>query len=64
MTAANLDTLAEALFRTGDFEGAIATEEKALNLLEAETKDKDDSELGEYKDRLERYRKGAAAKAG
>jgi hypothetical protein len=60
---ANLDTLAEALFRTGDTSGAIATEEKALKRLEPEVEDKS---VGLYKvltESLERYRKAASEKA-
>jgi thiol-disulfide isomerase/thioredoxin len=67
-----LDTLAEALYRTGDAAGAVTTEEKALKLLEAQLKRpgeeaqvKGPSEpyLKRFRDRLERYRKGAKEKA-
>jgi thiol-disulfide isomerase/thioredoxin len=56
---ANLDTLAEALFLTGDIDQAVTTEEKALKLLEAETKDPSQPYFQQFKDRLERYRKAA-----
>ena len=52
----------EALYRTGDAEGAVATEEKALKRLEPEVKDRS---VGLYKvltERLERYRKAASEK--
>jgi thiol-disulfide isomerase/thioredoxin len=59
-----LDTLAEAQFRTGDLVGAIATEEKALKLGEAESKDPDDRLLKTFRSSIDRYRKAASAKAG
>jgi thiol-disulfide isomerase/thioredoxin len=58
-----LDTLAEALFRTGDSAGAVATEEKALKILEAAVKEPSHPVLKQYQDRLERYRKAAKEKA-
>jgi thiol-disulfide isomerase/thioredoxin len=51
-----LDTLAEALFRTGDLAGAIETEEKAIKLLEKQGKDETDALLQELNERLKRYR--------
>ncbi len=58
-----LDTLAEAFFATGDPEQAVATEEKALKLLEAKVKDQTDPNSQVFKDNLNRYRKAASAKA-
>ena len=58
-----LDTLAEAQFRTGDLKGAMATEEKALKLIEAEVKDPSHPVLKQFRERLERYRKAASPKA-
>lgn len=55
--ANKLDTLAEALFRTGDFPGAVATEEKALEHAQAEVKDPSHAGLKTFKDQLERFRK-------
>ena len=55
-----LDTLAEALFRTGDAKAAEATEEKVLQLLKARGKDQSDEDLKEFKEHLDRYRKGAS----
>ena len=60
----HLDTLAEALFRTGDSDGAISTEEEALKLAQAETKDPASTFLKSLRDRLDRYRKAALEKAG
>jgi len=59
---AQLDTLAEALFLTGDTDGAVATEEKALKRLEAEVKDHSHPYFKQFNDRLERYRKAASEK--
>ena len=60
-----LDTLAVALYRTGDIAGAVATEEKAIKQIEAQTKDSSHpSPLRKaYGDRLELFRKAAAEKA-
>ena len=58
-----LDTLACALYRTGDVDGAIATEEKALKRLEAETKDQSHPYFKEFNGRLERFREAAKKKA-
>ena len=59
-----LDTLAVALYRTGDTAGAVATEEKAIKQLEAETKDQSRTRLLKmYRGRLELFRKAAAEKA-
>ncbi len=60
---AHLDTLAEAQYRTGDAEGAVATEEKALNRIEAEVKDRNHPYYKQYIARLERFRKAASVKA-
>ncbi len=60
---AYLDTLAEALFRTGDINGAIATEEKALKRLEPEVKDRSVGLYKAFDERLARYRKAASEKA-
>ncbi len=59
-----LDTLAEALFRTGDAAGAVATEEKAQKLLEADVENRSDSDLKEFSERLDRYRTAASKNAG
>src|SRR5262249_33912132 len=63
-----LDTLAVALYRTGDSAGAAAAEEKAIKELEAMVPEKDRSSPG-YKNfvknlesRLEQFRKAPAAK--
>ncbi len=60
---AHLDTLAEAQYRTGDAEGAMATEEKALNRVEAEVKDRTHPYYKQYSARLERFRKAASERA-
>ena len=62
--ASHLDTLAEAQYRTGDAAGAVATEEKALNRIEAAVKDRTHPSFKQYSDRLERFRKAALVKAG
>jgi thiol-disulfide isomerase/thioredoxin len=59
--AAHLDTLAEAQNRTGDAEGAVATEEKALKRIEFEVKDRSHPLFRQYSARLERFRKAKAA---
>ncbi len=58
-----LDTLAEALFCTGDTAGAIAAEEKALTLYQAQSKEKDEALTKEFQKRLERFRKSTAKPA-
>jgi len=58
----NLDTLAEALFRTGDAQAAVEAEEKALKLLEAQIKDQSSPALKAFRDRADRYRKAASEK--
>jgi thiol-disulfide isomerase/thioredoxin len=58
-----LDTLAEALYRTGDAAGAVTTEEKALKLLEAQVKQPGEPYVKQFRDRLQRYRKAAKEKA-
>jgi thiol-disulfide isomerase/thioredoxin len=58
-----LDTLAVALYRTGDFAGAVATEEKALKRLEAVAKDRSHPYFKEFAERIEMFRKAAAEKA-
>jgi hypothetical protein len=54
-----LDTLAEALFRTGDVDGAISTEQKVIELAQAKVKDSASPALNSFRERLERYRKAA-----
>jgi hypothetical protein len=58
--AGYLDTLAAALFRTGDAAAAVATQEKAIAVLKEKHKDLTDADLGQYKDHLELYRKKVA----
>jgi thiol-disulfide isomerase/thioredoxin len=60
---AHLDTLAEAQFRTGDPEGAVATEEKALRRIESEVKDRTHPSFKQFSARLDRFRKAASVKA-
>ncbi len=57
---AHLDTLAEAQYRTGDADGAVATEEKALKRIEAEVRSRSHPLFKQYRARLERFRKGKA----
>jgi thiol-disulfide isomerase/thioredoxin len=52
-----LDTLACALYRTGDPAGAVAAEEKALKRLEAEAKDRSHPYFNLFDKRLELFRK-------
>jgi thiol-disulfide isomerase/thioredoxin len=59
-----LDTLAVALYRTGDFAAAIETEEKAIKQLDAESADRSSGMRKSYSERLELFRKAAAEKAG
>jgi thiol-disulfide isomerase/thioredoxin len=59
----HLDTLAEAQFRTGDFDGAVATQEKAVKLAEAEARDPANSFVKQLRERLERFRRAAAKAA-
>jgi thiol-disulfide isomerase/thioredoxin len=59
----HLDTLALALFRTGDADGALAVEEKALRRLKLETSDGSHPFFVQFSDHLNRYRKAASAKA-
>jgi hypothetical protein len=61
--AAHLDTLAEAQYRTGDAEGAVATEEKALKRVEAEVKDRSHPLFKQLSASLDRFRKAASVKA-
>jgi len=58
-----LDTLACALYRTGDSAQAITTEEKALKRLESETKDRSHPYFKVFAERLDLFRKGAKDKA-
>jgi thiol-disulfide isomerase/thioredoxin len=57
-----LDTLAEALFRSGDASAAVAAEEQTLELLKAKGHDSDDA-TKEFRDHLDRYRKAIGAAA-
>jgi thiol-disulfide isomerase/thioredoxin len=52
-----LDTLAVAQFRTGDVNAAIATEEKAIKLVQADA-DTSANDLKEFNERLQFFRKG------
>ena len=58
-----LDTLAVAQYRAGDAAGAVATEEKALQRLEAEAKDRSHPYFKEFAERIELFRKAAKEKA-
>lgn len=58
-----LDTLAACQFRTGDFAGAVATEEKALKCLEAVENYRAHPNFKQFNENLERYRKAAGEKA-
>jgi thiol-disulfide isomerase/thioredoxin len=62
-----LDTLAVALYRTGDFAEAVATEEKALKELDAQVADKSQPMYKSYRKafnaQIEKF-KAAAEKAG
>jgi thiol-disulfide isomerase/thioredoxin len=57
-----LDTLAVALYRTGDYAEAAATEEKALVQLKAEVKNEANPYFKSVKQQIERFRKAAAEK--
>ena len=57
-----LDTLAVALYRTGDYAEAAATEEKALEQLKAEVKNEAHPYFKSFKQQIERFRKAAAEK--
>jgi len=61
---AQLDTLAEAQYCSGDPVAAVATEEKALRLVEAQAKDKDGSHpyVKIFNASLDRYRKAIPTK--
>ena len=59
-----LDSLAVALYRTGDIQGAIETEEKAIKQLDAEKADGSNSVRKSYEQTLELFRKAAAEKGG
>jgi thiol-disulfide isomerase/thioredoxin len=54
-----LDSLAVALFRTGDAAGAVAAEEKALKILEAEVPNRSHPYYKTFEDQLARFRKAA-----
>ena len=58
-----LDSLAVALFRTGDPAGAVAAQEKALKILEAEVPNRSHPYYKTFEDQLTRFRKAAAEKA-
>jgi thiol-disulfide isomerase/thioredoxin len=57
-----VDTLACALYRTGDAAGAVAAEEKALKLLEAVAKDRSHPYFEQFNKRLELFRQAAKEK--
>ena len=57
-----LDSLAVALYRTGDIQGAIETEEKAIKQLDAEKVDRSNSNRKSYEETLELFRKAATEK--
>jgi len=59
-----LDTLAVALYRTGDFAEAAATEEKALEQLKAEVKNEAHPYFKSFKAQIEKFRKAAVEKGG
>ena len=59
-----LDTLAVALYRTGDFAEAASTEEKALEQLKAEVKNPSHPYFKSFKEQIEKFRKAAAEKGG
>ena len=58
-----IDSLAVALYRTGDFAGAVAAEEKALKILEAEVPNRRHPYYKTFEDQLARFRKAADEKA-
>jgi hypothetical protein len=60
---ATADSLAVALYRTGDLAGAVATEEKALKLLESSGAKPNHPYFKMFKDQLVRFRKAADEKA-
>ena len=60
---ANLDTLATALYWTGDAAEAVEVEEKALKRAEAEAGYPESPELKPYRASLERFRKAATEQA-
>jgi thiol-disulfide isomerase/thioredoxin len=59
-----LDTLAVALYRTGDPTGALATQEKALKQLEAQVPNKAHPYYKIFDASIEKFRKAAAEKGG
>jgi thiol-disulfide isomerase/thioredoxin len=56
---ATLDSLAVALFRTGDPAGAVLAEEKALKILNAEVPNRSHPYYKMFEDQLARFRKAA-----
>jgi thiol-disulfide isomerase/thioredoxin len=58
-----LDTLAVALYRTGDYALAAEIQERALEQLKAEVKDESHPYFKDFKQQIERFRKAAAEKA-
>jgi thiol-disulfide isomerase/thioredoxin len=58
----HLDTLALALFRTGNVDGAVMFQEKALERLKREASDVSHPLFVQFGERLDRYRKAASAK--
>ena len=57
-----LDSLAVALYRTGDIQGAIETEENAIKQLDAEKADPSSGMRKSYEKTLELFRKAASEK--
>src|SRR5262249_23456288 len=55
--------LGEALFRTGDIDGAIAAQQRAIAIVRARFKDEADSIVKELNARVEEYRKSELKKA-
>jgi len=55
-----LDSLANALYSTGDAAGSVEAEEKALKILEAEAKDRTHPYFKQFGASLEKFRKAAA----
>jgi uncharacterized LabA/DUF88 family protein len=58
-----VNVLAEARFRIGDTDSAIAAQQKAIGLVRAELKDQADSLVKELQERVKEYRKAAEKKS-